>query len=55
MIVKRVNISMIETLDSKYDKTQAKWHDDKPIYDANDEESTFASCTYKENKVLVII
>ena len=46
---------MIETLNTEYDKNYARWHDDKSIYDTNYEESTSSSCTYKENKVLVII
>ena len=45
---------MIQTIDSEYDKNHTKWHE-KSIYDTNDEESTSSYCTYKENKVLVII
>ena len=44
MIMKKVYISMIETVDSKFVTKHAKWGDDKSIYDINDEKSTTSSC-----------
>ena len=37
---------MTKTVGSQNEtKNHAKWHDDMLIYDANDEESIFSSCT----------
>jgi len=44
MIMKKVYISMIETVDSEFIAKHAKWSNDKSIYDASDEKSTSSSC-----------
>ena len=44
VIVKKVYISMMEPVDSKFLTKYAKWGDDKSIYDANNEKSSSSSC-----------
>ena len=46
MIVAKVYISMMETVDSEFVTKHAKLGDDKSIYDANDEKSNFSSCCW---------
>ena len=44
MIVTKIYISMMETIDSEFVTKHAKQGDDKSIYDVNDKKSTFSSC-----------
>ena len=46
MIVTKVYISMMETVDSEFVTKHAKLGEDKSIYDANDEKFTFSSCCW---------
>jgi len=49
IIVEKVYVSMMKTLDSELGIKHAKWDDDKLIYDVNDEESTSFFCTWNKN------
>ena len=51
MIMEKVYISMMEIVDSEFVTKHAKWDDDKSIYNANDEESTFSSCSFKKIEI----
>ena len=44
IIVKKVYISMMETIDSEFVTKHAKKGNDKSIYDVNDKKSTSSSC-----------
>ena len=46
MVVEKIYISMMEIVDSEFVAKYAKLNDDKSIYDANDEKSTFSSCCW---------
>ena len=44
LIVEKVYISMMETVDGEFVTKHVKWGDDKSIYDANDEKFISYSC-----------
>ena len=44
MILEKVYISVMVTIDNEFVTTVTKWADNKSIYDANDEKSTSSFC-----------